>query len=512
MTVTIVAPGHTISGTISAGQTISGGTVAGGDSLTVLSGGEIINTEFASFSSFGTIEAGGIAQSVTLDNFTVLYDYGAVNNANVEDGGFLRVYGTATNTSLTNGTEQIMPGGSAIGTIDLGGSYGELVVPGTSASYTDVTLENFNGSTFFADGDYIGLIGLIYSGSGTAILETGNILSVNENGETFSFKLDPNIDYAGETFSLGSDYYDLDINQPGTYGTQISLIPCFTRGTLIRTKNGDVPVESLAIGDLVVTADGAETPIRWIGRRGYDGKFIEGNHLMLPVRIHRGALADNVPSRDLLVSPGHAICLDDLLVPAWRLINSVSITQAESVTHVEYYHVELSAHGVLLAENCPAESFLDDSCRDQFQNAADYHALYPGRAASGGPCLPRVEEGFHLRDIQHRIAARAGIAPLAPQTGALRGYVDIAGPDVVCGWAQCAAQPEMPVQLEILAGGLPVLQVLANGYRADLRAAGLGSGCHAFTASLPAGFAGQVEIRRLADQATLAFTNAARAA
>jgi hypothetical protein len=54
-----------------------------------------------------------------------------------------------------------------------------------------------------------------------------------------------------------------------------------------------------------------------------------------------------------------------------------------------------------------------------------------------------------------------------------------------------------------------VCSVLANGYRADLRRAGLGSGCHAFTAKLPADVVGRVEVRRAADKAALACTDTA---
>jgi hypothetical protein len=45
---------------------------------------------------------------------------------------------------------------------------------------------------------------------------------------------------------------------------------------------------------------------------------------------------------------------------------------------VTYVHVELETHAVLLAENCPAESFLDENCRNQFQNAAEFHELWAG--------------------------------------------------------------------------------------------------------------------------------------
>src|SRR4051794_20086044 len=40
---------------------------------------------------------------------------------------------------------------------------------------------------------------------------------------------------------------------------------CFGRGTLIRTTDGEVPVEDLANGALAMTTKGA-LPIKWVGR------------------------------------------------------------------------------------------------------------------------------------------------------------------------------------------------------------------------------------------------------
>jgi len=288
-------------------------------------------------------------------------------------------------------------------------------------------------------------------------------------------------------------------------------VACFTGGTRIRLAVGaEVPVEALAIGDVLRTRFRGAQRVKWIGISRYDGRFIGQNHLMLPVCIAAGALAPGVPARALTLSPGHAVCIGDVLVPAWRLMNGVSITQAEAVACVAYYHIELEAHDVIEAEGCPAESYLDEQCRHWFQNAAGYDALYPGAAVPGVPCLPRVEDGFALREIQRAVDARAGIAPAVERAGPLRGFVDVAGPALVCGWAQNAEQPEVPVTLEILDGSQVVGCVLANRYRADLRQAGLGSGCHAFEVTL-AGLT-RPSVRRVLDGAVLEFTEAARAA
>jgi hypothetical protein len=94
----------------------------------------------------------------------------------------------------------------------------------------------------------------------------------------------------------------------------------------------------------------------------------------------------------------------------------------------------------------------------------------------------------------------------------MRGFVDIAGPKICAGWAQDEDNPEEPVCLDIFVDGAPIARVLANHFRADLRDAGLGSGCHAFGYTLPSGGIGWLDIRRATDGADLAWTAAAEAA
>src|SRR5690606_4331467 len=109
-------------------------------------------------------------------------------------------------------------------------------------------------------------------------------------------------------------------------------IPCFTRGVAITVRDGQKPVEDLAVGDLVLTRDNGLQPIRWIGSRRIGGTVLERNPRLCPIRIRAGALGGNTPASDLIVSPQHRILLrsklaqrmfgiDEVLVAARQLLD-----------------------------------------------------------------------------------------------------------------------------------------------------------------------------------------------
>jgi hypothetical protein len=311
------------------------------------------------------------------------------------------------------------------------------------------------------------------------------------------------ITYEGGTLNQGTVF---EVTNSGFVANPV----CFMQGTKLATPDGEVAVEDLRPGDAVTTAVGPAL-VRWVGRRAYDGRFINGNHMALPVTIRAGALAPNVPTRDLHVSPGHGIWVAGALVPAWRLINNVSITQAECVETVTYYHVELEGHALLLAHGAAAESFLDDGeFRNRFHNAAEYWALYPDAPACRAVTpLPRLESGFRLAEIQAQVNQRAGIVQVHA-TGPLRGQADAESIEGwVCGWAQDMANPGAAVTLRIYAGGHIAARVIANVYWAELREAGIGSGCHGFAVQIPPDCTGAIEVRRESDDMALPSFRAA---
>src|SRR5262245_76415 len=94
-------------------------------------------------------------------------------------------------------------------------------------------------------------------------------------------------DAPGEYYLFATSEFD---NQAQNFNIQpIDVQVCFLPGTLIATATGPVAVEDLAIGDRVLTADGREVPVKWLGRQTIVTLFglPEGRR---PVVIAAGAL------------------------------------------------------------------------------------------------------------------------------------------------------------------------------------------------------------------------------
>ncbi|SFK39818.1 Hint domain-containing protein [Methylorubrum salsuginis] len=206
-------------------------------------------------------------------------------------------------------------------------------------------------------------------------------------------------------------YYDNSDPTDQNMTLQSSSAPCFASGTTIRTVRGDVTVEALQIGDRVVTASGEERPIRWIGHTKVACRHAVDRARLLPVRIAAHAFGEGRPARDLLVSPGHAICVDllgEVLIPAIRLVNGTTVAQVE-VAEVTYWHVELESHDILLAEGLPAESYLDMGNRAFFEVASiGLGPDAPAGRTTADFCRPFHEDGALVEAVRARLQARAG--------------------------------------------------------------------------------------------------------
>ena len=157
---------------------------------------------------------------------------------------------------------------------------------------------------------------------------------------------------------------------------------------MILTDSGEVAIESLAIGDMVVTADNGSMPVLWLGRRFY--RRSEGRNWtarVVPLKIAARAFDDQTPNRDLYVSQAHGIRVDGTIVAAEFYLNqrSVDLAEVDHLDTLEYFHVELASHEVIFANGAESETFFGED-REQFSNFVEYERLY-------GPSAPAESRG-----------------------------------------------------------------------------------------------------------------------
>lgn len=153
---------------------------------------------------------------------------------------------------------------------------------------------------------------------------------------------------------------------------------CFAAGTLIATPDGETKVETLSIGDMLLTQDGRTVPVKWIGRQTVH-KLFTPVVAFEPVRVSAGALDTGVPHTDLVLTAAHALIIDDFAIDAGALVNGTTITfepMKSMPDRVTYYHIETENHEVILANGVPAETFVDHAGRRAFDNFAEYLDLY----------------------------------------------------------------------------------------------------------------------------------------
>jgi Hint domain len=123
---------------------------------------------------------------------------------------------------------------------------------------------------------------------------------------------------------------------------------------------------------------GKPKPIKWIGRNHFTKAPSEAwKPRVAPVKVARFALDGQTPHTDLYLSPGHAIYLYGVLIPVEDLVNGRSIIahQHSDAVTLDYYHIELEDHDVVLAERAAAETFAGED-HYGFDNAEEYERLY----------------------------------------------------------------------------------------------------------------------------------------
>jgi hypothetical protein len=188
---------------------------------------------------------------------------------------------------------------------------------------------------------------------------------------------------------------------------------CFLKGTQILTAHGERPIEDLQIGEVILTVSGEAKPVKWIGQMRFerDGQASWDDEVA-PIKIARGAFNGELPHTDLYVSGCHRFFINGLLIPARDLTNGRSITQLScmGVDVLEYLHIELEEHDVVLANGAPAETLDDNADRADFDNFDEYVALYGTRATSQALYAPMAARNGRRQALQSHL--RGVVAPI----------------------------------------------------------------------------------------------------
>ena len=424
-----------------AGIVVNGASGAG---AALIQGGRFgVSAGFATITNYATILATGTAggnYGVFVSNTGIVRNLGSASSIRGYGGVQIGTDGTVINAgtiassqgttgvavSFIGGNARLIdnPGAVFVGTVN-GGSGGTAVlelasgssagtISGLGTSITNFTSLVFDAGarwTVQANASAAGLGTLAISGfSDNDTIDLSGFVAVDEtfadnqlvltNASSAHVTLGVQGTFTTSNFALASDLAG---------GTDITVI-CFDDDTMIATPAGEVPVQDLAAGNLVMTAHNGPRPVQWIGK----GKVLSTRGrrtAATPVIVYKNALGPNLPHNDLRITKAHSLYIDNVLIPVEFLVNHRTIVWDDRAQEVEIYHVELGSHDILIANGVPAESYRDDGNRWLFQNANSGWGLPPQT-----PYAPVLTGGPVVDAVWARLLAMAGPRSLPPLT------------------------------------------------------------------------------------------------
>ena len=395
-------------------EVVSAGGIAYHTTYNVTGFGYISGSAVSAVVNSGGIEFvqnGGVATSTTV-NKGGLEDVdtgGTAKGETVESGGTLDVYsqGSLQSANVFGGTVDINSGGSAADVNVASG--GKLNVQSGGVLSGTEALQNGGKATIWAAaGGVVDLEGSTNTGLTLDGIDTSSATTVTTEVTGFDGNSAGNsdgivlagvkaADITSTSYSADGNYVTLSFNEGGSvtlhiddvskYGYELSSDAdgnavyevCFLAGSMIRTPSGDVAVETLQLGDEVLTfADGQSTvrKVTWAGKAHANVRAgLPDDEAGYPVRILKDAIADGVPYKDMLITSEHCLFFEGKFVPVRMLVNGSSIFYDKSITSYDYYHVETEEHSVITADGMLTESYLDTGNRRAFRQAGSVMSM-----------------------------------------------------------------------------------------------------------------------------------------
>jgi hypothetical protein len=499
---------------------------------TLQTGAGLVNADAAVAAAIGSqwvAAAGGVWSNAADWSGGALPTSAAPVTLNSDDAALTAAYtvsvtiadATAQTLTLGNGTSievsLMVAGGLAVAGGMTVGADGKLVVAGTLSV----------GGALAGDAvtlDPGGMLALTTTSTtvltddiSATILRAGGVVSIDLRGVSYG---DNTLRYSNGTLEVSSGSIalaslrigggsDLTFTQAADgAGGDVLSVACFAAGTRLATARGEVAVEGLRVGDHMVLAAGGTAPITWLGHRRVACRRHPRPHDVQPICVRRGAFGPSLPRRDLRLSPDHAVARDGVLIPIRALVNGATIVQLD-VDALTYWHVELPAHDIILAEGLASESYLDTGNRGAFVEGAapgdgggaapgELHPDFARRIWSERGCAELVLAGPRLAAARRSVLARAEalghcLTP-APQLAVLAdGRVlpasiandtwHVAVPATVRrirlvsrSWVPCETRPDGQDARKL---GVAISRLWLDGREVSLESPGLCDGWHA---------------------------------
>ncbi|KIC19534.1 choice-of-anchor L domain-containing protein [Leisingera sp. ANG-DT] len=241
----------------------------------------------------------------------------------------------------------------------------------------------------------------------TVTLATGQQITLNADG-TLTVVTDGDLEtvyfnYTADNGQGNSDTGLVEINQ---------TVPCFLRGTLIRTPDGEIPVEDLRPGMEVLTYDNGPQVLQWTGSRR-----TACTAETAPIRFAKGSCGN---TRDLYVSPQHRMVVsgplaellfgeEEVLVKAKDLVNDRTVRPALELQEAEYFHLLFGRHQILWANGALSESYQpgpESASGFDAGTQAEIRDLFPELCAETGRGYGNAAR-LSLRSFEARVLAAA---------------------------------------------------------------------------------------------------------
>lgn len=208
------------------------------------------------------------------------------------------------------------------------------------------------------------------------------------------------VTYAAITYNVGdpeAGIVDFGNGTTMTFSEIERVVPCFTPGTAIATPRGERLVETLEIGDRVLTRDNGIQRITWVGSRRLEMEEFRQAPELRPILIRAGALGNNQPERDMLVSPSHRMLVvselaqlyfeqSEVLVAAKHMIKMKGV-EVSNQPYATYIHFMCENHEIVLSDGTWSESFQPGDYTLRGFDAAqreEIFALFPELATNEG--------------------------------------------------------------------------------------------------------------------------------